>query len=187
MLSLLNRENLPRFEPLQFLEGLKHCMHANPKNSNFLMFSDDEIHMLNVNPHVSRTWQLIVATEAVKPARVKPIIGHDCVYFVLSNIDTQSDDIMMIRSVALNAETRHLDSLKCVYTQVESSIVAMQLCNDTQHQVDQDYNQDGSIKPTTLSDRIELLVLDSSCNLIKLKELNGKLEQVYCKRLANIR
>ena len=73
-----------------------------------------------------------------------------------------------------------------MYTLVESSIVAIQLCNDVQFQVDQDYNVDGSIKPLTLDDRIELLVLDSSCNLIKLKELNGKLELVYSKRLANI-
>ena len=88
MLSLFNSENLPRFEPLEFLEGLKYCMLGDQRCGNFLLFTDDEINTFNVNPMVSRTWKIIVATDAVKPASVKPIRGHDCTYFVLSNIDT---------------------------------------------------------------------------------------------------
>lgn len=63
-------------------------MLGDQRNGNFVMFTDDEIHTFNVNPCASRTWNIIVATDVMKPASVKPIRGHDCTYFVMSNIDT---------------------------------------------------------------------------------------------------
>ena len=137
----------------------------------------------------SKVYEMVsTAGTSVKLAKVRPAMGKDCIYYVETDVESQTNYICRLH-FEQNEQGLHIieNCWRRIYTMLESDVVAIQLDNDTFQRVDGDYDgqhrgcgeHDDNPRP------YELHVLDGNCNLLKLRaKSRDNCEQVACKNMS---